>query len=455
MKKKLFALFVTTSLISGHAFAGEAELNARIKELEAKVARLERLIEQNIAATANATATSQQALAKVNAAPAAPVVAATPDPNAVTFKVAMKPDPVIETTDGNFSFSPHGRAQIDTAFFQDDVADHSDGTNIRRLYLGFDGTMYKDWTYRLHGNFADNQTKITDAYVAYTGIPKTTLTVGQFLEPFSLEEQTNDIHMTFIERASLNTLSFARNIGAAASRYGDNWSLTAGVFGDDTGVASTDDESYSATARATYAPLHEKGKVLHLGAAASYRAPDRATDSVRYRAKAENVNTSLYSVDSGAINNVEDFQHYGAEFAAVWNNLSLQGEYALANVNQENGADPQVSAWYAYASWFLTGESRNYIANKGVFDRLVPNEPFSLKNGGTGAWEVAARMSNIDLNDEALLGGEMNNYTWAINWYPTANTRFAGNYTFVDTDSEAVTPNDDPQVLLLRAQFDF
>jgi phosphate-selective porin len=36
-------------------------------------------------------------------------------------------------------------------------------------------------------------------------------------------------------------------------------------------------------------------------------------------------------------------------------------------------------------SWFMTGESRNYKVDKGIFDILVPQKPFSLTTGGLGA----------------------------------------------------------------------
>ena len=60
---------------------------------------------------------------------------------------------------------------------------------------------------------------------------------------------------------------------------------------------------------------------------------------------------------------------------------------------------------YRYASWFLTGESRNYKADKGIFDSLSPYKPFSLTGGGLRTWGLAARYGDIDLKDDALAGG--------------------------------------------------
>ena len=58
---------------------------------------------------------------------------------------------------------------------------------------------------------------------------------------------------------------------------------------------------------------------------------------------------------------------------------------------------------YAFASLFLTGETRPYLVEEGEFDRIVPKSSI-------GAWEIAARVSGIDLNDPSVgvnvLGGK-------------------------------------------------
>jgi phosphate-selective porin OprO/OprP len=82
-------------------------------------------------------------------------------------------------------------------------------------------------------------------------------------------------------------------------------------------------------------------------------------------------------------------------------------------------------------SWFMTGESRNYKADKGIFDILVPQKPFSLTTGGLGAWELAVRYSEIDLNDDGVSGGRERDVTAGLNWYPNPYIRFMANYIHV------------------------
>jgi phosphate-selective porin OprO/OprP len=83
--------------------------------------------------------------------------------------------------------------------------------------------------------------------------------------------------------------------------------------------------------------------------------------------------------------------------------------------------------WYGEASWSLTGESRTYKAGQGKFKRLKPNRNFNFTNvgdGAWGAWELAVRVAGVDMNDGAFQGGEMKNFTVALNWYANENVRF-------------------------------
>ena len=49
----------------------------------------------------------------------------------------------------------------------------------------------------------------------------------------------------------------------------------------------------------------------------------------------------------------------------------------------------------------ITGEQRLYNASTAAFDGPAVAHPFSLSDGGWGAWELAARYSDADLNFNA------------------------------------------------------
>ena len=66
----------------------------------------------------------------------------------------------------------------------------------------------------------------------------------------------------------------------------------------------------------------------------------------------------------------------------------------------------------------------------GCFGELQPSAPFSFKHGGTGAFEIGARYSNIDLTSGAVDGGKFERWGGAVSWFPTGQWRFEFNYGY-------------------------
>ena len=111
--------------------------------------------------------------------------------------------------------------------------------------------------------------------------------------------------------------------------------------------------------------------------------------------------------------------------------------------------------------WTLTGESRTYKGSDGEFKRLKPKNSFDLKKGKWGAWEVAGRFDQLDLQDKNVNGGEMKRMSLALNWYPNEDVRVMAGYTRAyDLSGGALrktdgTFADDIDVYTLRTQWAF
>lgn len=129
--------------------------------------------------------------------------------------------------------------------------------------------------------------------------------------------------------------------GAMLSTSWSSGSLAGGVFGEPIGNGQSGDEGYGAAARATWAPLGVKNRVLHLGTSAQWREPsqDNSTntagpkfDTVRFRAKPESNVLAQRLVDTGELADVSHFSFVGAELAAQWDSVSLQSEYQQVDV---------------------------------------------------------------------------------------------------------------------------
>ena len=374
------------------------------------------------------------------------------------FIFSMNPSPKIESADGRYSFQPDGFLQLDTGFFSDDKNDNPDGAKLRSARMGFRGKLDGDWKYRFEIDLGDEEVDFTNTYVEYIGIDSYVARVGHFKPNFGLENLASNAHTTFLERASpVGAFATSFILGAAVEKHYEEMTFALGLHNDDAGTNSTDDEAWQVTGRFTYTPWIENDNVLHTGISTSYRVPNSATETFRYSVKAENdLQSSNVMVDTGAsaITNANSSTLHNLELATALGSLSLQGEYTFASVERANGSDLDFSGWYAQASYFLTGETRKYIKEEGIFGRTLPKKPFT-DGSGIGAWEVAARYSSLDLNDKDITGGEMNNYTAGVNWYVNNYTRLGANYITVDTDQQAVSPDNDPSIFLMRAQLDF
>jgi phosphate-selective porin OprO/OprP len=348
---------------------------------------------------------------------------------------------VFQNADSSFRYWLDGRLQIDGAVYTGSKNTLANGTEVRRARLGGKVTMYKDWHGEIDIDFTKNAVEMKDVWMGYIGFPNSIVKVGNYKEPFSIETLTSSKYITFLERAYTDNFSPDRNIGVGYARWGSWWQAAAGAFGQPAGTvdASGRDEGYGLTGRVTFAPINSEGRLLHFGGALSRRTPngDPApdTNTVRFRARPEtNVSQARYYT-TGKIRLVDHTSLYNAELAGVYGPMWLQAEYTQTNVQRLNSLPaPSFNGSYVAVSYFITGETKPYLVEEGEFDRVVPKS-------SSGAWEIAGRVSGIDLNDPStgvnILGGKGTNYTLGLNWYINANFKWMLNYVRVVTDNNA------------------
>jgi phosphate-selective porin OprO and OprP len=384
---------------------------------------------------------------------------------------------VVKNPDGDFSIKFGGRMHAD-------YTNHSgeselptnnrpiNGTQIRRGRIALSGTVYNDYDYMIEPDFANDNVSIKDLFLVYHGFNFDTpleLTLGHQKHAMSMEIQESSNDIMFTERSFVSALTvpfFDRAIGINAKAFGPNWNVQSGFYGDSMGSSadSTDNnEGRGFGIRGTWAPIMEEGKLLHLGANYGYRKTSdsgRANSSApRFRYRTTNM-SDLEIVDA-TLNDMEDVQTGLLELSAMYGPLSFQSEFAKSDVSRDSNADVDFTAWYAQVGYTLTGESRTYKGSDGEFKRLSPKKEFSLKKGTWGAWEVAARYDEIDLEDGIVAGGEAKRVSLSLNWYLNDDVRILAGYTRAfDLDGGALKKADgsfadDIDVISLRTQWAF
>ncbi len=384
-------------------------LEARIRQLEARNAELE--------AQQGETATRVQKV-EVRAATA----------------VQPGPAPTFADVGGKFSFKPRGVIQLDYASFNERAGgyDYSNGTDIRRARLGFDGTAFSKFKYRVEAELVKKQVTLLDAYLQYVVNPKLTLTVGQHKAPAGLEANSSDTFNSFLERGmatnAFGAIGADRRVGASLAYASDHVYAQAGLFGapEDFTRSKRVDETYGVNGRLVWEPVVDDGLLVHFGVSGWQATNLEGSITLSDR---PNVRADDGKLVSATITNAKDATFLGAEAALVKGPFSLQGEYGRLSVDRSD-MNPTVhfDGFNVFGSWVLTGETRPFKG--GVADRLKPFADFDPAAGTWGAVELMVRYDQLDLTDHDLspLGRKASSWTGGINWHLNPNTRLILNY---------------------------
>lgn len=373
---------------------------------------------------------------------------------------------IAKSPDGRFAWWLDGRIMLDAATYMNSDNAMANGSEIRRARFALNMMLWKNWASQFDVEYISDATiEIKDMWLGYTGIPHSLVKVGNFKTPFGLETLTSSRYISFMERSMIDNFSPDRRLGISYSSWGSRWQASGGAFGQPLGDpdATGADQGYSFVGRATALPVKSGNGLVHVGVAAAYMTPDAATatnlsdaNQMRLRARPEtHVNRNRF-IDTGKISNVDHETVYGVELAATAGPFSVQGEYNKATFARTSSElpDPSFDGWYAFASWFPTGEHRPYDPAAGEFDRVIPKGP-------RGALELVGRYSTADLNDASakIFGGKQEITTLGANWYFNPNVRVMVDYSFVNSDQYAKgysgKVNDDFNVLQARLQLIF
>nr|WP_137830214.1 porin [Methylobacterium sp. L1A1] len=309
-----------------------------------------------------------------------------------------------------------------------------DNVAVRRAWIEPTLTIGKDWVIAFQYDFDDPMLPINDAFVAWKGLPDTILTLGNMKVPFSLEWLQSNNDTLFTERSLANALVPERRFGLAVGHHGLAWTAVAGVFGNAASNGVTGD-GVAAVGRATWAPVMEERETLHLGVAGIYRSRSRGDADFGFSSQAEAFLFGRPFVDTGDLPGVASVSRLGAELAYRNGPFLVQAEYIRADVERFGGLPGfGFQGGYVEGSIVLNGEGRAYALTPqggttyATFMGVKVRDDRRVTRGGIGVFEIAARLSAIDLDDRRLRGGTERDVTLGLNWYPEPNLRFVADY---------------------------
>lgn len=353
-----------------------------------------------------------------------------------------------ESIDGASSLRIGGRVHGDLASIRADDADaEGELEEWRRVRLSLSAKLMQDWRMRYEFDFTSNpDAQIKDAWVGYYGYDNSKIRIGNLQAPISLEGLTSSNATTFMERALPNTLVPGYRLGLLINTWGDDWSLAGAVFeGPIRGREEKLDEGWATAGRVAYSPRTSRKHQLHAAVSTEYRVP-KSDKRISFSSRPEINLSNRRMVSTGTLSQVDYTLTYGIELAGIWGPWSLQTEYIRTNVERSKREDVHFDGWYIQGSWFITGDQRDYDDKDGAFDRVKPK-------GSLGAWEFAARYSELVLENGVITGGEEQNWTLGTNWYLNQYTRFMFNW--IQAKANPNRSGDAEKIEALQARFQF
>ena len=409
-------------------------------------------------------------------------------PDAV--KVSLTNGVKFETRDGNFTTEIHGRMQVDSQENVNQQLHNSfvsgtgaplaldNSVGIRRARLSMEGTVYKDTDYKFEYDFAragmvggtgatvaNTQNTslaggITDAFARYNFNKKLSVKLGSFKEPLTLEDTTSDIQTSFIER-SMAVNAFVDNlnifkVGIGANYSADRWLVATALQTQGPGAmngatsyvqptvnsqSGAGNTSWELNGRVAGTPwMASPTQLLHVGGWGSYTSVNNnmkgdgslANGGVAFGTQMGNMDrTNILTtgnLSASATQLATAYNRFGAETAVVLGPFSAQAEYLQTNVSGNGYSNNSMGGYYGYVTYFVTGESRNYVTKTGAFDRVKPKHNFDMK-GGMGAWELLAGFDELNLKSgDKINGGSAELGKLGINWYFNPRVRLNTNY---------------------------
>ena len=364
----------------------------------------------------------------------------------------------VKSDDGRFEATLGGLLNVDgIAFDKDKVrTGYGEGLYLRRAEIALSGKVY-DFKYKLQTDLKGSSSESKDMWIgtdALGGFIK----AGHMRPAYGMQLLTASADLVFTERPYVgNAALFAGREFQNGVSYDTHMieGFTAMVTGYN--ANSSADKSASAAqpagangvgyaARVTWAPVMSDAMVLHLGA--SY---DSATWESGTAANAPAIAAPVVSRNAPTLT-LESAGSYDrqrtpiGELALRAGRFYLGAEYAPATFRLNTGASEKVTAYYVESSVFVTGESRPYKADKGVFGGPKP------AHVEYGALELKARYDTVE-NRDAATAPKATITTLGANYYFNPAVRVMLEYSM--GHAETVAAQDKPNALVMRGQVAF
>ncbi len=531
-RKTIASLIISGSLfgLSGQALANDSEelekLRALVQELDQKI----RVLDRKSELAAEDAAAKKKETPVVKASSSGFGLESADGKNVIKFRGLVQADHRHYFDGAN---DVRNRSRVRAGLLDADGFNSAEDTSLlRRVRPTIEGKVLGKYAFRFTPEFAGGSASAVDAYVDANFDPAFNIRAGKFKSFVGLERLQSGGDIKFLERSYVtNAILPNRDLGVAA--YGDVLGNKLNyAFGVVNGVADGGNISTGTeyngereyTARLFATPFKDGDSALAgLGFGIGGTWTNFTGEQNLNWTDTQAADATRNGLPSYVSDGQQTFFRYGtnvvadgkrfrwspqanyyigpfgliAEYARVSQDVSLTARNDASGVAPENtplaflaGTSKTLhhDAWQIAASYLVTGEDSSF---KGV----KPKNDFDLDKGGWGAWELVARYSRIDLDEDtfknrlgqyagenrtganavnsayadgSLSAKSAQSWTAGVNWYLNSNAKIALNYSHtsfdggsiirgqsLDTAGNRIRDREDENALLARFQVAF
>lgn len=341
---------------------------------------------------------------------------------------------------------PTGRILLDGALLdaKEQGELFNDGFAIPDMRVGVNAT-YGKWQAKVDMGYAYGKVNMKDVFMQYNLSSHDQLRAGYFIHQYGLQSATSSsFKVSMEEPASNQAFNNSRLIGVMYLHSRGQFMGTLSAFTENDAMKMTTDklgnQAMGMMSRLVYRPLHEPGRILHVGISGAFEAP-------RYNADAE-LNHHAYTLrttfptrvasitaQEATVTDARMLYKFTPELNAACGRIGLETQYFYVNVDRR-GDLPSYKASGAYATLraLVKGTEYKYHDTDG-----------GIATPDAGAMEVVAAYNYTDMSDHkaGIRGGRLNDWSLTFNYYINKYMiwRVRGSYTKV-TDREGFADNE-------------
>jgi len=295
---------------------------------------------------------------------------------------------------------------------------------FNRARVGIQGVFLKRLEYEVEGELLDAENPWRDVYLNFRCLQGLRIQAGKFKVPLGLDQLTRITDQDYLFRSRAgDLLTPGRDVGFMAHGRFFKRGLTyqAGLFRADGDNAGTGQRTAAVRLTGTpfrWLPRARLLKNLTVGVAATHSRLPEGLNSLRGRTLSRRTffDRVFVSGRRSRLGTELDWRH--GPFSVSGEFIQSEDTRLNQGVRSQNLPNLLGRGWYVSGTWMATGEKKD-----------KPRREF-LRDGGWGAWELAARYEELSFGSGAhsgpatiharaanILRNSERVWTFGVNWY--------------------------------------